>query len=252
MRSAPEEQFDRTAAAYASSPIHAHGPDLGWMLDALDPDADASIVDLGTGAGHAALRVAPRVASVTAVDLSEVMLDTARHLAVERGIFNLTLERADVAALPFPDAQFDGAVSRYSAHHWHDPARAMAEAARTVRAGGRFVLIDTVAPADPALDSFVNTLELLHDASHGRDRTVEEWRNAFAVAGFAVETVREWPIIQETEAWLTRSAPPDWRAEACRRLLADAPPETRDALAIANDSGHWSVPAALIRATRLS
>lgn len=251
MRSAPEEQFDRTAAAYASSPIHAHGPDLGWMVDALDPADDAVIVDLGTGAGHAALRVAPRVASVTAVDLSEVMLDTARHLAVERGIFNLTLERADVAALPFPDAHFDGAVSRYSAHHWHDPERALAEAARTLRAGGRFVLIDTLAPADPALDSFVNALELLRDASHGRDRKLEEWRAALTQAGFRVDTTREWPIQQETEAWLARAGPPPWRADACRRLIADAPAGTRDALDIASDGGHWSVPAALISATRL-
>jgi len=251
MTSAPEQQFDRVAAAYATSPIHALGPDLDWMAEALAPDPGAVVLDLGTGAGHAALRVARQVARVTAVDLSEAMLATARRLAVERGIDNLTTIRADVAALPFPDGTFDGAISRYSSHHWHDPAAALAEAARTVRPGGRFVLIDTVAPADPALDTFVNALELLRDASHGRDVPVSGWRAAFQAAGFRVDALREWPIEQATEPWLARAATPAWRAAACRRLLLDASAEARTALDIAPDASRWSVPAAMLTTTRL-
>jgi len=251
MTTAPEEQFDRVAGAYAISPIHAQGPDLSWLVKELAPRRDAAIVDLGTGAGHAALRVAPKVASVLAVDLSAAMLATTARLAAERGITNVSLLRADVAALPVGAARFDGAISRYSAHHWHDPEAALAEAARTVRPGGRFVLIDTLVPADPALDSLVNALELLRDASHGRDRPLAEWRAAFARAGFRVDTVRQWRIPQVTEAWFARAGTPAWRADACRRLLAEASSATRAALAIAADGTGWSVPAGLINATRM-
>ena len=70
------------AAAYATSPIHAAGPDLAWLVEALEPAPDADrVLDLGCGAGHAGFAVAAAGAAVTAVDTSERMLETARLLA---------------------------------------------------------------------------------------------------------------------------------------------------------------------------
>src|SRR5262249_5885549 len=95
------EQFDRVAAAYATSAVHAQGADLAWLLEALRPRSTWHVLDLGTGAGHTALAVAPHVAQVTAVDVSERMLHTAAGLATERGMANVAFRHADVAMLPF-------------------------------------------------------------------------------------------------------------------------------------------------------
>lgn len=245
------EQFDRVAHAYAASAVHARGQDLAWLVEALRPDPAWHALDLGTGAGHAALAVAPHTARITAVDVAERMLATARDLAAERAIANLATVRADVASLPFRDASFDAAFSRYSAHHWPRPGTALRESARVLPASATFVLIDTISPADPALDTFVNALELLRDPSHVRDWRVDEWRAALDAAGFGVASVREWTLELETEDWLARSGTEPWRADACRLLLRQAPAPARDAFAIADDGSRFRLHCALLQAWRL-
>lgn len=244
------EQFDRVAAAYVSSAVHASGPDLAWLLDALQPQPGWHVLDLGTGAGHAALAVAPRVAQLTAVDVAPRMLETAARLAHERGITHLATIYADVAALPFASGSFDAAITRYSAHHWPDPGAAMREAARVLRPGAPLVLIDTVAPETVALDTFINAVELLRDPSHVRDAGVAEWQRRLEVAGFYVETRREWSIELATEEWLARSVTEPWRAEACRHLLRDAPEAAVAAFAIGDGGTQFSLCCALVAARR--
>jgi ubiquinone/menaquinone biosynthesis C-methylase UbiE len=244
------EQFDRVAAAYATSAVHARGPDLAWLVEALRPEPAWRVLDLGAGAGHAALAVAPQVAKVTAVDVAERMLATARGLAEERGLANLDTVRADVGALPFPDQTFDAALSRYSAHHWPDPVAAVREAARVLRSGARLVLIDTVSPYNPSLDSYVNALELLRDPSHGRNAPESEWRVRLLAAGFVVEPARAWTIDLDTEEWLARAGTEPWRAEVCRRLLREAPAAARDAFDIAADGSRFRLHCALLSARR--
>lgn len=161
--------WDRAAAAYATSLIHAAGPDLGWLVEALEPAPGDRVLDLGCGAGHAGFALAAAGAAVMAVDTSERMLEAARLLAQERGLERYETVRADVTALPFADSSFDGVVSRYSAHHWADIPSALGEAARVVRPGGRILVVDTIAPDEPALDTLVNALELLRDPTHGRN-----------------------------------------------------------------------------------
>lgn len=241
--------WDRVAAAYATSPIHAAGPDLAWLVEALEPAKADRVLDLGCGAGHAGFAVAAAGGVVTAVDTSEQMLATARLLADERGLGGYTAIRADVAALPCADSTFDGVVSRYSAHHWPDVAVALSEAARVVRPGGRIVVIDTVAPDDPALDTLVNALELLRDPTHGRNLRLDEWRAAFTGAGLEIVGERRWPIVIETVSWFARAQTEAWRADAARALLRAATPEAVDALAIEGDAT-WSLPAALIAGRR--
>ena len=241
--------WDRVAAAYATSPIHAAGPDLAWLVDALEPAEADRVLDLGCGAGHAGFAVAAAGGVVTAVDTSEQMLATARLLADERGLSGYTAIRADVAALPLADSAFDGVISRYSAHHWPDIAAALGEAARVLRPGGRIVVIDTVAPDDPALDTLVNALELLRDPTHGRNLRLDEWRAAFSGAGLVVVSERRWPILIETVSWFARAQTEAWRADAARALLRAATPDAVEALAIERDAT-WSLPAALIAGRR--
>src|SRR3712207_709403 len=110
-------QFGAVAAAYATSSYHSSGPDLAALVSAAALTGREQVLDLGCGAGHTALAVAPHAASVTAVDLTPEMLDVAARLAADRGVANVTFRAADVAALPFENASFDLVTSRVSAHH---------------------------------------------------------------------------------------------------------------------------------------
>jgi SAM-dependent methyltransferase len=220
------------------------------MVEAARPRPTDRALDLGTGAGHAALALAPHVAHLDAIDPTREMLAVAARLAGERGVANVTWVEAFAAALPYPANSFDLAISRFSIHHWPDPAGALREAARVLRPGGRLVLVDLVAPEEAGLDTFLNAVEILRDPTHGRTLRASDWRAALAAGGFAGDIAREWRFRHDTEDWLSRTAPPPWRAEAVRRMLREAPPAAREAFEIAPDGSGLTVGAVVVAAQR--
>ncbi|MGH2412051.1 MAG: class I SAM-dependent methyltransferase, partial [Chloroflexota bacterium] len=199
----------------------------------------------------AAMAVAPRVARVTAVDVAARMLAVTAQLCAARGIANVATLEINGIDLPFERGAFDAAISRFSAHHWREPEALIGEIARVLPSGAPFVLVDSVSPDERAHDSFLATLELLRDPSHGRNDTVTEWRRRLARHGFELAQTRTWLLELDLEEWLQRSATDPWRADACRQLLAEAPPETTAAFAIKDGGARFSLPCAVIRAVRV-
>ena len=220
-------RFGAAAVAYAESPVHRGGPDLDAMLAAGVASGRERVLDVGCGAGHTALAFAARVASVVALDLTPAMLEQAARLAAERGLANLRFEQGDAASLPFPDASFDIVTSRLAAHHVGDPAAMVWEAARVLVPGGVFLLVDTVADEDPALDTFCNAFELLRDPSHVRDHRVSEWEAWFRAAGLAVETLARFDIPLEFEPWVARIGTSPEGQTGLRALFDAAPDDVR-------------------------
>ena len=244
-----QKQFTPVAANYATSAVHVAGPDLTAMLDAAALRGDERVLDAGCGAGHTALAFAPRVAEVVGLDLTEAMLAQGRKLARQQERANITFQRGDVEKLAFDDSSFDLVTSRYSAHHYPHPLAALREFARVLKPGGSLLLVDVVAPDEPAQDTFLNAIELLRDPSHVRDHTVEQWLRMLATAGFTAEALGHWPLRLEFESWVARMNTPFLAITQIRTLIEGAPREVRAGLAI--DEGYsFSVPTALIRGQR--
>ena len=245
VKGAVRQQFGSVADRYATSAVHAGGPDLAALVDAVPADG-ARILDVGCGTGHTTLAVAARGTSVVGVDLTEEMLAQGRHLADERGLQNATFVRGDAERLDYQDASFDVVVSRYSAHHFPRPEQAVREIARVLTPGGTFLLVDTVASDTPAQDTLLNAIEVLRDPSHVRDHRVDGWLTMFAAAGFAGETLQRWQIRLAFDAWVTRMQTPEVAVSAIAYLLDGAPHEMRALLAIEPDRS-FSIPVALLR-----
>jgi SAM-dependent methyltransferase len=244
-------QFGAVADAYATSAYHAAGPDLAALVQAVALVGTEHVLDIGCGAGHAALAIAPDAAQVTAVDVTPDMLRTATRLAAQRGVRNVTFRQADSADLPFSDAQFDVVVSRVAAHHFADPARALAEGRRVLRPGGRFALVDAVAPEDAGLDTFLNSIELLRDASHVRDWRVSEWLTMFAQAGLdAPVLVERFSLRVDGAEWVQRMRTPATRVAMIRELLYGATSAQRRSLGIIDDPWGFTLGLALLAASR--
>lgn len=226
------DQFDPQAQAYLTSAVHASGPDLRAARErvrrCLAPTA--SVLDVGTGAGHLSFMLAPLAARVVALDPSPGMLGTVRQSAAARGLAQIETCEGSADALPFADASFDLVCTRYSAHHWLDVPAAMAELRRVVRPGGFVLLIDLLGEDDPLVDTWLQGLELLRDASHVRDRSRAEWQALLADAGFGNVEHEAWSTRLEFAAWVQRMRTPAALVEAIGALQARAPEEVRRAL----------------------
>lgn len=70
-----EKQFSSQASEYLTSTVHASGHDLQRLAVRLADYPDASVLDMGCGAGHASFVAAQNVSAVVAYDLTAQMLD---------------------------------------------------------------------------------------------------------------------------------------------------------------------------------
>ncbi len=103
-------------------------------------DSAWTVGDLGCGTGETSAALAPFVARTIAVDRSGEMLQAARRRL--RDMPSAEVRRGELEALPIEDGELDAAVMLLVLHHVPDPGAALHEAARSLKAGGRFVLCD--------------------------------------------------------------------------------------------------------------
>ncbi len=199
-----QAQFAPNAEAYVTSSVHANKPDLQRMIQLANLQGDERVLDIATGGGHVALAFAPHAREVVASDLTPAMLVAAERFIRAQGVANVRFEIADAEALPYPDASFDVVTCRVAPHHFPNVARFVREVARVLRSGGVFVLDDTIAPADPALDQFINQIEQLRDPTHVRDYTVDEWRAFCDAAGLTIRDSDTFPKTIPFHDWCER------------------------------------------------
>ncbi|MBZ5610835.1 MAG: metalloregulator ArsR/SmtB family transcription factor [Acidobacteriia bacterium] len=100
------------------------------------------IADLGAGEGTFSQLLARRAKKVIAVDNSEKMVEYGAELARKHGVKNLEYRKGDLEAVPLKDASVDLAFFSQSLHHAQHPERAVAEAWRILKPGGRIVVLD--------------------------------------------------------------------------------------------------------------
>lgn len=229
-------QFGSSAARYLSSPVHATGADLDRLVRLTRDLRPARALDLGCGAGHVSFALARGGAGrVTACDPSASMLEVVAREATARGHGAVETRIASAETLPFERGCFDLVVTRFSAHHWRSVPQALAECVRTLAPGGRLVVIDAIAPEAPLLDTCLQTLEFLRDASHVRDYRVSEWVAMQQAAGFAEPEVATWKLPMEFQSWVARIGTPTDRIAALRAALAALPHEAREYFRVGAD-----------------
>ncbi len=217
-------QFGPRADAYVTSAVHAAGEDLDLLERIVREKAPRHALDLGSGGGHVAYRMAPHADRVVASDLSAEMLSAVAATTRERGLGNITTQVAPAERLPFADATFDFLGCRFSAHHWHGFEAGLREARRVLAAEGTAIFIDAVSPGPALLDTHIQAVELLRDTSHVRDYTVAEWLASLSRAGFAVRATRTRRLRMDFPTWIARMRTPELNAKAIRALQPSARP----------------------------
>ncbi|HEY1011911.1 MAG TPA: methyltransferase domain-containing protein [Herpetosiphonaceae bacterium] len=237
IKSRVQAQFGATAAGYVDSPVHSGGPDLARMVELAALRGDERVLDIATGGGHTALAFSRQAAEVVASDLTAPMLAAAAAHFASKGAANIATELADAEALPFPDASFDVVTCRIAAHHFPQPQRFAAEAARVLRAApgrpGRLIFSDLVGHEAASFDDFLHDVEWLRDHSHVRSYRVSQWVTWLAAAGFQVNALELIRRPHDIRDWMDRAKLPEAERPALLDAFRAASPSVRAAYEIA-------------------
>lgn len=108
-----------------------------YVSRALAANKPQRVLDLGCGAGFVAIPLAQAGHDVTGIDLSASTLSVARSRSTPE--LALRFARADVSAVPEPDASFDAVLALDLLEHVDQPAALIREAARVLKPGGQFI-----------------------------------------------------------------------------------------------------------------
>jgi ubiquinone/menaquinone biosynthesis C-methylase UbiE/predicted transcriptional regulator len=100
------------------------------------------IADLGAGEGTFSQLLARRAKKVIAIDNSEKMVEYGMDLARKHGVKNLEYRLGDIEEIPIKEATVDLAFFSQALHHAQHPQKAVAEASRILKPGGRIVILD--------------------------------------------------------------------------------------------------------------
>jgi SAM-dependent methyltransferase len=191
--------WSERAEAFRESAVHREGPDLDLLVEWCEPGVGVQALDVATGGGHVARRLREAGCEVVSLDPAPGMRPTVVARAEE---------------IPFADGSFDVVACRIAPHHFDDVRAAMSEMARVSR--DRVVVEDNLFTSEAFEEA-----ERLHDPTHVRCYSEQEWRAFFAESGLEVEATETFERWLDVEAWLARVETPEADAARARELLAD-------------------------------
>src|SRR6185312_5589092 len=168
-----------------------------------------SLLDLGTGTGRMLELFGKEIERGLGLDLSLDMLQLARDRLERAGLKNCSVRQGDIYDLALANDSFDVVILHQVLHFLDDGARAIHEAARVLRPGGRLLVVDF--------------------APHEQEFLREQF--AHRRLGFAPETVTQWMVSSGLEPVMHKSLAPEpgpdgkiavslWLARDTRALMA--------------------------------
>jgi ubiquinone/menaquinone biosynthesis C-methylase UbiE len=168
-----------------------------------------SLLDLGTGTGRMLEMFGSDIERGLGLDLSLDMLLLARDRLERAGLRNCSVRQGDIYDLPLANDSFDVVILHQVLHFLDDGARAIREAARVLRPGGRLLVVDF--------------------APHEQEFLREQF--AHRRLGFAPDTVMQWITASGLDPVMHKSLAPEsgsegkiavslWLARDTRALMA--------------------------------
>ncbi len=158
------------------------GDGRAWLCG----QARGDVLEIAVGTGRN-LPYYPTGIHLTGIDVSPAMLEKARERAAALGV-EADLREGDAQALDFPDASFDTVVCALSLCTIPDDRKAIAEAHRVLRPGGRLRLLEHVRSPNPR----VRAVERLLDPHYVRrqgDHLLRDPLDPVTALGFTIEQV---------------------------------------------------------------
>lgn len=201
----PEEKEGRVGAVFSSvarkydvmNDAMSVGMHRLWkdkFVRRVKPHRDEQILDMAGGTGDIAFRMAAHGASVTVSDINQDMLDVGVDRAMERGIDGLVWSRQNAEELSFPARHFDAYTIAFGIRNVTHIDKALAEAHRVLKYGGRFFCLEFSTTEWPGFKEVYDAYShrLVPKIGQAIAGDAESYR-------YLIESIRRFPTMPEFE-----------------------------------------------------
>ncbi len=198
------KHYQRVAAA---PPISDPGErELRELVRLAAPNGDERVLDVATGTGKIALAFAPRVGSVTGVDLSPAMLERAEAARSAAGLANVHFRLGEIGVLPLEDGVYDIVASHNLVQYVLDVPGLFALFRRLLAPDGRLAIDELIGSDDPVKRATMAEIMLRRDPGVNDVLSAGEIEAALKAAGFRILKTERYALNREVDEWLTRGA----------------------------------------------
>ena len=164
------------------------------------PQPGEAVLDMAGGTGDIAFRLAGRGAEVTVADINQQMLDVGIERALERGIDGLVWSRQNAEDLSYPSRMFDAYTIAFGIRNVTHIDRALSEAFRVLKYGGRFYCLEFSSTEWPGFREIYDAYshKLVPKIGQAIAGDAESYR-------YLVESIRRFPSMPEFEAMIRQA-----------------------------------------------
>jgi phosphatidylethanolamine/phosphatidyl-N-methylethanolamine N-methyltransferase len=184
------DQIERVYSSYAGVYDRVFGRVFQGSREAvvrnLKVEPGARVLEVGVGTGLC-LPLYPPNCDITAIDLSQAMLDKATARVKEHGLTNVKLMCMDAGEMDFPDSSFDVVIAAYVVTAVPDYRKLMKEMVRVSRVGGRLILLNHFTQESPIIAAVEKAISpICTKIGFRTDLSVDE-------------VIDGWPLIKERD-----------------------------------------------------
>ena len=201
----PEEKTRRVGAVFSSvaakydvmNDAMSGGMHRLWkdrFVRRVKPQPGEAILDMAGGTGDIAFRLAECRAEVTVADINQEMLDVGLERAVKRGLDTLVWSRQNAEQLAYPDRTFDAYTIAFGIRNVTHIDKALAEAFRVLKFGGRFFCLEFSTTEWPGFKEVYDTYS--HKLVPLIGRTIAHDEASYR---YLIESIRRFPSMPEFE-----------------------------------------------------
>ena len=201
----PEEKTRRVGAVFSSvaakydvmNDAMSGGMHRLWkdrFVRRVKPQPGEAILDMAGGTGDIAFRLAECRAEVTVADINQEMLDVGLERAVKRGLDTLVWSRQNAEQLAYPDRTFDAYTIAFGIRNVTHIDKALAEAFRVLKFGGRFFCLEFSTTEWPGFKELYDTYSHKLVPLIGKAIAHDE-----ASYRYLIESIRKFPPMPEFE-----------------------------------------------------
>ena len=206
---APDEKTQRVGAVFSNvarnydvmNDAMSGGMHRLWkdrFVRRLKPQPCEAILDMAGGTGDIAFRMSAKGASVTVSDINQDMLDVGIERAMERGIDGLVWSRQNAEELSFSSRSFDAYTIAFGIRNVTHIEKALAEAHRVLKFGGRFFCLEFSTMTWPGMKQAYDLYS--HKLVPQIGKAIAHDEDSYR---YLIESIRRFPKMEEFEAMIS-------------------------------------------------